>query len=99
MSENSSDRRFDTRLFLGGAVLTALGSLLATLGVALGSVAVVQAGRRWQQGTEMTPAQLARHALGSAQAATTAGAQAWRAPRDGARLGVASPDGRPQPVP
>lgn len=98
MSANSSDRRFDTRLFLAGAVLTALGSALAAIGLAVGSVAVIEAGRRWQRSTEMTPAQLARHALGTAQAARSAGAQAWRAPMPEPRTEVPSSDSRRQPV-
>jgi hypothetical protein len=95
MSANTPDRRFDSRLFLGGAVLAALGSALAAIGVALGSVAVIEAARRWQRSTEMTPAQLAKHALGTAQVARSAGAQAWRAPMPEPRR---SPDGRRQPV-
>jgi len=70
----------NTRLLMGGAVLTGIGGTIATLGLALGSAAVIGAGRRWQQRTEMTPAQLAKHAIGAAQAATNAGYGAWRAP-------------------
>jgi hypothetical protein len=70
----------NTRLLMGGVVLTGVGSAIATLGLALGSAAVIGAGRRWQQRTEMTPAQLAKHAIGAAQAATNAGYGAWRGP-------------------
>ena len=37
------------------------------------------AARRWQQGTEMSPGELARHALSSAKTGSSAGVQAWRA--------------------
>jgi hypothetical protein len=70
----------NTRLLMGGAVLTGIGGTIATLGLALGSAAVIGAGRRWQQRTEMTPAQLAKHAVGAAQVATNAGYGAWRGP-------------------
>ena len=98
MPANPTDRRFDTRLFLAGAVLTALGGALTAIGLAVGSVAVIEAGRRWQRSTEMTPAQLAKHALGTAQAARSAGAEAWRAPMPAPRPAVSSSDGRRQPV-
>ena len=50
-------------------MLTGVGGVLATLGMTLGSAAVIGAGRRWQQRTEMTPAQLAKHAIDTAQVA------------------------------
>jgi hypothetical protein len=80
LSSNQSAQPFNTRLLLSGAVLTAVGGTIATLGLALGSAAVLGAGRRWQQRTEMTPAQLAKHAFGAAQTATNAGLGAWRGP-------------------
>src|SRR4051812_26886224 len=80
MSSNHANQVINARLLLGGAVLVGVGGVLATLGMTLGSAAVIGAGRRWQQRTEMTPAQLAKHAFDSAQAARTAGVGAWRAP-------------------
>lgn len=70
-----------TRLLISGAVLTGVGSLLATLGLAVWGAAVLEAARRWQQRTEMTPAQLAKHAYGAARTAQVAGVSAWREPR------------------
>ncbi|WP_018335579.1 hypothetical protein [Actinomycetospora chiangmaiensis] len=70
----------NTRLLISGAVLTGVGSMLATLGLALGGAAAVGAARRWQQRTEMTPAQLALHAYGAARTAQAAGLSAWRNP-------------------
>ena len=99
MFPSSSNQSFKSRLFLGGAVLTGFGSLLAMLGLAMGSVAVIEAGRRWQRRTEMSPAELAKHVIGTAQIATTAGAQAWRAPMPDQGRRVAPSDGRVQPVP
>jgi hypothetical protein len=80
LSSNHPDQLINTRLLWSGAVLTGVGSVLATIGMTLGSAAVIGAGRRWQQRTEMTPAQLAKHALDSAQVARSAGVGAWRAP-------------------
>jgi hypothetical protein len=87
-------------MLIGGAVLTGLGGMLAALGLTFVSAAVISAGRRWQQRTEMTPGQLAKHAIGAAQSARQAGVGAWRdpvppraAPSAGARR--ASTDGVP----
>ncbi len=103
MSSNSSDQPFNTRLLMSGAALTGIGGTIAALGLGLASAAVVGAGRRWQQRTEMTPAQLAKHALGAAQIATNAGYGAWRgSPSVGTGQPVpaqrASADGVPMPV-
>jgi hypothetical protein len=98
MASRPPDHRFNSRLFLGGAVLAAVGSLFVSVGLALGSAALLEAARRWQRGTEMSPAQLARHAIGVAQVATTAGTQAWQAPMPDGRRRVMSGDGRIQPV-
>lgn len=98
MASRPPDQGFNSRLFLGGAVLAAAGSALVSVGLALGSAALLDAARRWQRGTEMSPAQLARHAIGVAQVATTAGAQAWQAPMPDGRRRVAAGDGRIQPV-
>jgi hypothetical protein len=75
-----SDQPVNTRLLLSGAVLTGVGGTVAALGLTCVSAAVIGAGRRWQQRTEMTPAQLARHAYGAARVARTAGVGAWRDP-------------------
>jgi hypothetical protein len=91
LSSNHSDQPINTRLLMSGAVLTGLGGTVAALGLGLASAAMVGAGRRWQQRTEMTPAQLAKHALGAAQIATNAGYGAWR--------GGPMSAGAPEPVP
>ncbi len=80
MSASPSSRPVNTRLLMSGAVLVGVGGMIATAGLTLGSAAVLGAARRWQQRTEMTPAQLAKHALGAAQVATTSGVHAWRGP-------------------
>ncbi|HEY2195691.1 MAG TPA: hypothetical protein VGH76_25775 [Actinomycetospora sp.] len=101
LSSNQSNQPVNTRLLISGAVLTGLGGMLATLGLALGSSALVGAARRWQQRTEMTPAQLAKHAYGAAQIARTAGVGAWRDPiTAGQSVGArrASADGAGIPV-
>jgi hypothetical protein len=78
LSSNHSDQLVNTRLLLSGAALTGIGGSIAALGLGLASAAIVGAGRRWQQRTEMTPAQLAKHAFSAAQIATNAGYGAWR---------------------
>ena len=80
MTSQHQDQLVNTRLLMGGALLTAVGGAVATLGLGIAGAAVVGAGRRWQQRSEMTPAQLAKHALGAAQIATNAGYGAWRSP-------------------
>ncbi len=97
MSPYSSSRPVNTRLLASGAVLVGLGGTLTAVGLTLGSAAVVGAARRWQQGTEMTPAQLAKHAFGAAQVATTSGFQAWRGPMAVAAQAVRT-DGARTPV-
>jgi hypothetical protein len=78
LSSNHSDQPVNTRLLMSGAVLTGIGGAVGALGLGLASAAMVGAGRRWQQRTEMSPAQLAKHAFGAAQIATNAGYGAWR---------------------
>lgn len=91
MSSKHSDQLFNTRLLMSGAVLTGVGATLAAVGLGLGSAAVIGAGRRWQQRTEMTPAQLAKHAYGAAQTARSAGMDAWRDPTAAAQLASTVP--------
>jgi hypothetical protein len=80
VSASLSSRPLNTRMLTSGAVLVGVGGMIATAGLTLGSAAVLGAARRWQQRTEMTPAQLAKHALGAATIATTSGVDAWRGP-------------------
>lgn len=98
MSANSSHRPVNTRLLTSGAVLVGLGGTLTAVGLTLGSAAVVGAARRWQQGTQMTPAQLAKHAIGAAQVATTSGFEAWRGPMRVVAPQPSSIDGARTPV-
>jgi hypothetical protein len=98
MSSNHSNQFINARSLFGAAVLVGVGGVLATLGMTLGSAAVIGAVRRWQQRTEMTPAQLARHAFDSAQAARTAGVAAWRAPMPTGARRPSSTDGAVTPV-
>jgi hypothetical protein len=97
LSLNHANQPLNTNLLISGAVLTGIGGLLTGLGLTLGSAAVVGAGRRWQQRTEMTTAQLAKHAFGAARTATTAGVGAWRGPMPVGAVRV-STDGAATPV-
>jgi hypothetical protein len=76
----ATPRSRTARLLVGGAVLTGAGGLLGVAGTSLIAVAALGAARRWQQATEMSPAQLARHAVSATLVGAGAGAQAWRRP-------------------
>ena len=78
MSSNSSESLLNTRVLMIGAVLACIGGMLAAFGFSIGGAAMIKAARRWQQRTEMTPAQLAKHAFDAAQTARAAGTDAWR---------------------
>jgi membrane protein implicated in regulation of membrane protease activity len=66
-------------LVIGGAVLLGLGGLLGFAGVMLLSTAVVSATRRWLQQLERPPREIAKLRMQQVRAATSAGAEAWRA--------------------
>jgi hypothetical protein len=76
----AATRSRTARLLVGGAVLTGAGGLLGVAGTSLIAVAALGAARRWQQATEMSPAQLARHAVSATLVGAGAGAHAWRRP-------------------
>ena len=104
MSSRHPDQPINTRLLMSGAVVTGIGGTVVALGLGLASAAVVGAGRRWQQRTEMTPAQLTMHAVRAAQAATNAGYGAWRGPAAAVRSSTVPAqrvpvDGTAVPVP
>lgn len=94
MADHPAQRPINTRLLIVGAVLAAVGGLLATIGFSLGAAALAAAARRWQQRTEMSPGELARHAVWSARAGSSAGVQAWRAAPAPSGPGRGAPDGR-----
>lgn len=74
--------RVNRRLLAAGAVLTGTGALLALIGTAIAGTALATAGRDWVQKLETPPTELATRALRQAkavsQAASHAGADAWR---------------------
>ncbi|MFE4975197.1 hypothetical protein ACFRAR_24220 [Kitasatospora sp. NPDC056651] len=63
----------------GGALLTAIGTVLSAAGATMVCVALVTAGRSWVRGLETAPTALAQRALREARVASTAGWEAWRA--------------------
>ncbi|MFE4514930.1 hypothetical protein ACFRMQ_12160 [Kitasatospora sp. NPDC056783] len=63
----------------GGALLTAIGTVLSAAGATMVCVALVTAGRSWVRGLETQPTALAQRALREARVASTAGWEAWRA--------------------
>jgi hypothetical protein len=63
---------------LAGAVLIGIGSLLGLAGLAIAGAALGAASRRYVNGMEVPPSELARRNLAKARAAASAGASAWR---------------------
>src|SRR5215510_8811067 len=63
---------------LAGAVLIGVGSLLGLAGLAIAGAALTAAARRYVDGMEVPPSQLAKQNLAKARAAASAGASAWR---------------------
>jgi hypothetical protein len=70
--------QFNTRLLLGGVLLMGIGGVIGLAGLALGSSAVLAAGRRWVRQMEVPPSELAKIKWAQARAATAAGVGAWR---------------------
>jgi hypothetical protein len=63
---------------LAGAVLIGVGSLLGLAGLAIAGAALGAAARRYVNGMEVPPSELARQNLAKARAAASAGVSAWR---------------------
>ena len=63
---------------LAGAVLIGIGSLLGLAGLAIAGAALGAAARRYVNGMEVPPSELARQNLAKARAAASAGVSAWR---------------------
>lgn len=68
----------DRRLIMAATVLVGVGGALAFAGMAIGSGAVLAAGRRWMQRNEVHPRDLAMQTWRQTKEASRAGAQAWR---------------------
>ncbi|MFC1411741.1 hypothetical protein ACEZCY_21010 [Streptacidiphilus sp. N1-12] len=81
-TNNTATFQVNKRLLAAGAVLTGSGALLALVGTAIAGTALATAGRGWVQNLETPPSELATRALRQAraasQAASQAGADAWR---------------------
>ncbi len=63
---------------LAGAVLIGIGSLLGLAGLAIAGATLGAAARRYVNGMEVPPSQLAKQQLAKARAAASAGASVWR---------------------
>ncbi|AVZ76028.1 hypothetical protein SLUN_31280 [Streptomyces lunaelactis] len=68
----------DTRLVTTGAVLTAVGAIVACSGMAIAAFAVLTAGRRMIRDMDVPPAQQAAMKWQQAKDASRAGMQAWQ---------------------
>ncbi|MFJ8107194.1 hypothetical protein [Streptomyces sp. NPDC096132] len=72
----------DTRLVKTGAVLTAAGAMVASVGMAIGAFAVFTAGRRMIRDMDVPPAQQAAAKWQQAKEASRAGMRAWQSASD-----------------
>ena len=70
--------QINTTLLAGAAISALLGSLLIGFGALVGGTALAVAVRRWVQGFETPPKEMAKQKLAQLQRATSAGARAWR---------------------
>ncbi len=70
--------QLNSRLLLSGVLLMGIGGVIGLTGLAIGSSAVLAAGRRWVQQMETPPGELAKRHLARARVATAAGVGAWR---------------------
>jgi hypothetical protein len=68
----------NTGPLLAGAVLIGIGSLLGLAGLAIAGATLGAAARRYVNGMEVPPSELARQNLAKARAAASAGVSAWR---------------------
>jgi hypothetical protein len=68
----------DRRLVGAGAALMTGGMLVCLAGAAIGTVAVVSAGRRYLAGLDEPPRDMARRRWEQARSATAAGVGAWQ---------------------
>jgi hypothetical protein len=64
---------------VSGAILIGVGCMTALAGLILGGSHLLSATRKWVQEMDMSPAELAKAKWAQARAATSAGADAWRA--------------------
>lgn len=70
--------QINTTLLAGAAISALIGSLLIGFGALVGGTAFVVAVRRWVQGFETPPREMAKQRLVQLKRATSAGARAWR---------------------
>ena len=69
---------FRTGPLITGAALAAAGTMVALVGLAVGSSHLFSATRRWIQAMEVPPSEVARLKWVQAAAAVAAGTAAWR---------------------
>jgi hypothetical protein len=70
--------QFNNTLWARGAMVAILGSVLVAVGMFLGGTAVFSAARQWIKQLETPPSETARDMFHHIQAATSAGAKAWK---------------------
>ena len=69
---------FEQGPFLIASVLVGVGALLAFLGVVIGGLHSMNQGIRWVRSTDQSPGDLAKTKWSQLQAASNAGANAWK---------------------
>ncbi len=70
--------QLNAKLLVSGVLLMGIGGAIGLVGLALGSSAVLAAGRRWVRQMDTPPSELAKQHWNRAREATTAGVGAWR---------------------
>ena len=76
--ESAAGLQINTGTLIVGAVLIGIGSLIGLAGVTLASASLAAAARRYVNGMEVPPSELAKQHWARARAASLAGASAWR---------------------
>lgn len=75
---SSSLPTFNSGLLITGGALVAAGVMIALAGLAVGSLHMVSATRRWIQEMEVPPSELAKIKWAQARSAAAAGTAAWQ---------------------
>jgi hypothetical protein len=71
----------DQRLLRAGVVLMCVGGVAWLTGAALSATALGKAARKWVEGMDQSPVDMAHRRLHQARAAAVAGSRAWREER------------------
>ena len=77
-NSQTSESLFNTGMIKAGAAVTGSGLMVAAVGMALTSVAVIRGAMAWSRQRDVSPAAMAAARLDRARHASVAGVHAWR---------------------